>query len=572
MKDNCCGYDICSPVTGFCGGGGYCGFYQPCTNIQEVVDQNQSVADEYVAGFDQPDLAQSFHQDRFNITGAEIFLYTIGTEDRVRITVYDALPNAGGIPLTTGGTIARANDWARVKFPPVSISSDKTYYLVFESDNTGGLGIKGSLDNPYPFGMVFANSGFGSFPNYDYTFRTFAELPIFGDGFELGGTGGWSDAPTCSIWFDDAWSVLGAGGNPDTFYSPFGVNFDIGPGYGLNGGESDGDPGNWNIEGTYGSAFWGIWSGVQGVTFNSPVTDVSLDMLRGHDDYTITVEAFLGGGMVGAQTVNLVGQYTSEPITFAGPLDQIVLYDTGVSGAGIDNLVYKGLPNCPPHPSTVDLSLDVALQAEPGSCLFDPGEVFETVAALLTGRGHTVTFVTGADLDTYLEIARFDVVVLGGPGSGCTSPDYPVFDSQVDTYVLNGGGLVGAGWLLYNTQLDGAPQIEADMPAVRANGFLGATTVTPVGGHPITNGLGSFAAEQYVPYGGGAKPGATVILQGGGQDLGEVWTLGSGRVVYLGPMYFEYMGSYANASLLNGSQPDATEIMLRAIEWAGGKR
>ncbi len=67
MKDNCCGYDICSPVTGFCGGGGYCGFYQPCTNIQEVVDQNQSVADEYVAGFDQPDLAQSFHQDRFNI-------------------------------------------------------------------------------------------------------------------------------------------------------------------------------------------------------------------------------------------------------------------------------------------------------------------------------------------------------------------------------------------------------------------------------------------------------------------------------------------------------------------------
>jgi hypothetical protein len=216
----------------------------------------------------------------------------------------------------------------------------------------------------------------------------------------------------------------------------------------------------------------------------------------------------------------------------------------------------------------ITCGLEVALEYASGSCHYTPNEVFDTVSNLLTARGHNVTYVSGTDIDTPGEISMYDVVVLGGPGGG--SMDYSVFDGVVDAYVRAGGGLVGSGWLMYSTILDGAPNIEADMPAVRDNGYNGATTVTPIGGHPITNGLGSFTANQYCPYGGGAKPGSTVLLTGGGQDVGEVWSLDSGRVVYLGPMFLECLVNYDNESLLDGSQPDATEILMRSIEWAGG--
>jgi hypothetical protein len=45
-------------------------------------------------------------------------------------------------------------------------------YLVFTSSNPT-LGISGDINNPYSRGQVYASSGFASYPNYDYTFRTF---------------------------------------------------------------------------------------------------------------------------------------------------------------------------------------------------------------------------------------------------------------------------------------------------------------------------------------------------------------------------------------------------------------
>lgn len=74
---------------------------------------------------------------------------------------------------------------------------------------------------------------------------------------------------------------------------------------------------------------------------------VSLDMLRAFDDYTITVDAFLGGGFVASQSVTLVGPHASEPVSFMGPIDELQLSSTGVIGAGVDNIVYTGLANCP---------------------------------------------------------------------------------------------------------------------------------------------------------------------------------------------------------------------------------
>jgi hypothetical protein len=180
--------------------------------------------------------------------------------------------------------------------------------------------------------------------------------------------------------------------------------------------------------------------------------------------------------------------------------------------------------------------------------------------------------VTPADLDTQSEIAAFDVVVLGGPGSTCTEPDYTVFDAQVETYVRNGGGLVAAGWIVWQSHLDGAPGIEAVLPAYRigSGGYLTTPTVTPVAGHPISEGLSAYVANEYAVYGGGAKTDSTVFLESGTYDLGEAWTLDAGRSVYLGPMFFEAYQAYDNEDLLDGSKPDAIEMMLRAIEWAAG--
>lgn len=351
LLDNCCGYSLCSTEAGFCSGGGYCGFYEPCTDCQEAVDQNQPSDTTNMAFFSQSDLAQSFQQKLPSLKSAEIFLRDeVGTQDSVTLSVYDGLPNAGGSLVTRGGTVAREGEWARVRFPRTWLATDQTYYMVLESGGSGGLAVSGDTLNPYPLGQVFANPGFNPFPDFDYTFRTFSEVPIMLDGFESNSIAAWGSNPQnriCSVSFDDAWEALGQPADPDTYYSPFGVSFNNINGYGLIGGEGNGDPGNWDIEGTYGSAAWGIWIGPHSISFASPVTMVSLDMLRGHNDYSITVDAYLGGGFVASQTVTLVGPHVSEPVQFMGPIDELVLGSTGVSGAGVDNIVYTGLADCP---------------------------------------------------------------------------------------------------------------------------------------------------------------------------------------------------------------------------------
>jgi hypothetical protein len=217
-------------------------------------------------------------------------------------------------------------------------------------------------------------------------------------------------------------------------------------------------------------------------------------------------------------------------------------------------------------------TLKVALQAEASSCLHQAGDVFERVKALLEQRGHSATFVTGADLDTPAEINAYDVVVLGGPGGGCAAPqnDWPTFDDQIPAYLSGGGGLVAAAWTVYSSYLNSAPNIAAALPVDTGNGYMSTPTVTPQSGHPISSGLSAFVANQYAVYGGGAKSGTAVLLTSGGNDLGEAWPMGNGRSVYLGPMYFEAYENYDNEDLLDGSKPDAIELVLRAIEWAGG--
>lgn len=136
------------------------------------IDQNQPNAFVYMAAFSQTDLAQSFqHQVSNSICGAGIFLQPgIGGTDNVTIDLWTTLPNGGGQMLASGSAQGTQGQWVDVTWTPVAIQANTTYYLHFHGNST--LGISGDVNNPYPFGQVYANPGFGSFPSFDYTFRT----------------------------------------------------------------------------------------------------------------------------------------------------------------------------------------------------------------------------------------------------------------------------------------------------------------------------------------------------------------------------------------------------------------
>ena len=137
-----------------------------------ILDQNQPSATTYMAAFSQTDLAQSFQtQDYNHIAGAGIYLYIYGSPGDVTISLWDFLPNQGGTMLTSATAVGTPDSWFDVYWDPITITPNTTYYLVFTDANTG-MGIAGDTNNPYPYGCVYANSGFQQFANYDYTFRT----------------------------------------------------------------------------------------------------------------------------------------------------------------------------------------------------------------------------------------------------------------------------------------------------------------------------------------------------------------------------------------------------------------
>ncbi len=141
----------------------------------DLIDQQQLDGSVYMAAFSQTDLAQSFQsQTASNISGASIMTQAgVGGGDVITIAVWDALPNAGGNMLASGSVGGvTPGSWAEVHWAPVPIVDNTTYYLVFTSD-TNTMGIAGALNNPYPFGNVFANAGYNPFPNFDYAFQTF---------------------------------------------------------------------------------------------------------------------------------------------------------------------------------------------------------------------------------------------------------------------------------------------------------------------------------------------------------------------------------------------------------------
>jgi hypothetical protein len=150
---------------------------------EPTIDQNQPDASVFMAAFAQTDLAQSFQtqQGVLPTVGAGIFLQPgVGSTDNVRISLWTALPNQGGTMLRQAQAQGTQGQWVDVFWEPILLTPNTTYFLVF--DGNVSLGIAGSIANPYPHGMVFANPGFTPFPNFDYTFRTWI-APAGGQAF-----------------------------------------------------------------------------------------------------------------------------------------------------------------------------------------------------------------------------------------------------------------------------------------------------------------------------------------------------------------------------------------------------
>ncbi|MBI3134027.1 MAG: T9SS type A sorting domain-containing protein [Bacteroidetes bacterium] len=143
------------------------------SSIPGGVDQSDLVNNTYMAAFSQTDLAQSFIPTQNTICGAAIYTHAAGATGDLTITLYDNLPNAGGVVLATGVTPGAGSDmWVDVVWPATAVTPGITYYLVFTCSNLS-MGIDGDVNNNYPGGMVYANSGYGSFPSFDYTFKTY---------------------------------------------------------------------------------------------------------------------------------------------------------------------------------------------------------------------------------------------------------------------------------------------------------------------------------------------------------------------------------------------------------------
>jgi hypothetical protein len=144
-----------------------------------IIDQNQPSNQLDLADFFQGDLAQSFQQSAGNISGAGVGMGLgapgAGLTDTVTIALWDRLPNQpGAIVLASAGGTATLGSWFDVFWSPVPTAAGVTYYLVFTS-LSDTLAIAGDIRNPYASGQAYANTGFGAFPDFDYTFRTYAE-------------------------------------------------------------------------------------------------------------------------------------------------------------------------------------------------------------------------------------------------------------------------------------------------------------------------------------------------------------------------------------------------------------
>lgn len=132
---------------------------------------------------------------------------------------------------------------------------------------------------------------------------------------------------------------------------------------GIWGGVGNGDPGNWGLGGTCGSAFLGVNSGVS-TTFNFTPSrsSFSIDIgVRTGFTGTYTVTAFNGGNQVGQNvltvtgTASPTGTWATSTFTGLGAITSVTVVRTAGAAPywGYDNINYELAAVAAPTPAAV---------------------------------------------------------------------------------------------------------------------------------------------------------------------------------------------------------------------------
>ena len=187
------------------------------------------------------------------------------------------------------------------------------------------------------------------------------------------------------------------------------------------------------------------------------------------------------------------------------------------------------------------------------------------------------TLVNSSQVDTAGELAAYDVVVVGNNGySQADAFNNLPFQAALRTWVeTSGGGVVMTGWGIFGNQDNTRTDIDAVIPVnlmAGYNYYQSNTSISLNTSHPITAGIGSSlpitssgGEFNYVEYSGGSlDSGATSLGTIGGNSVLAAAQKGSGRGVYLGPIYSGSFG-YGNATLRSGA---ADRLLEQAVAWA----
>ena len=239
---------------------------------------------------------------------------------------------------------------------------------------------------------------------------------------------------------------------------------------------------------------------------------------------------------------------------------------TPTSGSKTTTIIFNaiGTGGAPAGP------LSVAVECNTGSqnCETSTESAFKIRDVLIQSGGHTAAVVDGSDIATTADLSNYDVVVIGE--SGHNDNDFADFQTALRQWVQNGGGVVATTWIpiVFGTHADLDAILPIGPPSTSTIG--GTITMTGDPSHPVTNGVSNFISPSNNSS-GSLRQGATLLaMDSVNNPAVAVWQFGQGRVVYLSPEYLASYSNFTNEPLLDGSIPDALNLFLQAVQWAGG--
>jgi hypothetical protein len=188
------------------------------------------------------------------------------------------------------------------------------------------------------------------------------------------------------------------------------------------------------------------------------------------------------------------------------------------------------------------------------------------------------TLVNASQIDDAGELSNYDAVILGG--SGFADADWTsAMAAALRTWVQDGHCVVATGWFNFDLNGDEQPE-DSDLEAIvpfpngpSTNEFQTPGTIDILVNHPVTAGLSDFstgASYTEVDRQGTESDDTVLAAMVGAQgdlSIGVKDPIGSGRSVYLGPIYMADPSTYGTGPLRSG---DSDKLLEQAVAWCGG--